>query len=208
MSSNLLDVKGTPPLTFTGVDYDDFLQLVGHTEIVAIFDPQKFDTDSKKVAYTAAHFTGSALQWLLDQGPFMEGSTFFASWQNFQQLVQTSCCGATDSDVLKIQRTHKLDNLKLGQDLPLFLAEFERLTRLLGISGNSGRLAILRPKLSRFYQEALAHNGVAHAEYQEMKDYLLNVWTMRPASEAKPPKPKCGKCGKKGHKADACTSKN
>jgi hypothetical protein len=206
MSSNLLEVKGTPPLTFTGVDYDDFLQLVGHTEIVAIFEPGKFDTDAKKVAYAAAHFTGSALQWLLDQGPFMAGSTFFDSWQNFQGLVQSSCCGITDSDILKIQRSKKLDQLKIGNDLPLFFAEFERLTRLLGLEGNNARLAVLRSKFPKYYQEALATNGIAHDTYQSIKDYLLNVWTMRSIRDEtpKPPRVKCEKCGKKGHTATKC----
>jgi hypothetical protein len=206
MTSSLTDVKGTPAISFNGVDYDDFLQLVGHTEIVAIFEPTKFDSDQKKVAYAASHFTGSALQWLLDQGPFVTGTTFFASWSNFQQLVQTSCCGITDSDVLHIQRATKLDDLKLGKDLPLFFAEFERLTRLLGTTSSQTRMAMIRAKLPRYYQDALAANGIAHGSYQSLKTYLLNVWSMRPPANQNPPKPKCGKCGKKGHKTESCTA--
>lgn len=212
--SELVAIKGIPDRVFDGVDYDQFLQLAGHIEFAAIYNPDKFDSDRKKCAYAAAHFRGAAMTWVLGRAPFVEGSTVLDNWGNFQALVMSSCCGLTTDDHLREQRQRNLEALRVTHDdVPTFFAEFERLTANMGTTSDVSRLALLRPKLPAYYLEALATNGQVFDRYQRVKTFCINVWTLRPSRTRTNPGTeratlKCAKCGKKGHDAVACRSKN
>lgn len=201
--------KTAPDHSFDGSSWDKFLELAGYIEFAALFDPEKFDTDVKKCAFAAAHFTGPALAWVMSKDPFVEGSTFLANWSNFQQSVQLGCCGIADQEQLRVVRQKQLDDLKvLNDDWPTFFADFERLTLLIGIKSDISLLTVLRQKLPRYYQDALAVNGINHVTYNALRKYLLNVSGLRPGKDTTHVKPKCEKCGKKGHTASTCRSKN
>jgi hypothetical protein len=152
------------------------------------------------------------MTWVLGQGPFVEGSTFMSSWANFQRAVMTSCCGITNDTNLAFQRQRNLEELKVvGDDLPTFFSEFLRLTSNIGLTSDASRLTVLRPKLPRYYVDALAANGEVHTTFTSLRRQVLNIWTLRaggartdPAAERK--RQKCDKCGKKGHLATVCRS--
>ncbi|KAH8748436.1 hypothetical protein F5883DRAFT_239500 [Diaporthe sp. PMI_573] len=86
-------------------------------------------------------------------------------------------------------RRKALDDLRWGTDVPVFFAEFDRLTTQLGITGHDTKIAMVESKLPVSLKETLATQALSFANYETMRE-------------------RCGHCGKMGHRAADCKAKN
>jgi hypothetical protein len=139
---------------------------------------------------------------------------FFDKYDAFIINVRNAF-GISDAG-LEAQRRGELEALKWNSDLPVFFAEFDRLTQLLNLTGDEVKIALVRTKLPQHVQKLLAEQALNFANYETMRERLLVMWSLDPGRSiggAGTPgtgkkRPRCGRCGKKGHTAPDCRSKN
>lgn len=199
--------------TFDGSNWEDLTRLVTLSQLQFLQDEDYDDQPRRQCAYLASHFRGPALDWV--------GSvtaTTPATLNNFEGFVEAARnqFGISDQG-LGAQRRGQLEGLKWQADLPVFFAEFDRLTHLLGLTGDAVRIALVRSKLPVSVQKLMAEQALDFANYDTMRERLLTMWNLDPGRRSADPvvpvtstkkRPRCGKCGKKGHKAVDCRSKN
>lgn len=212
MSAASQTIKSSPPsvatdLVFDGSDAETLNRLVYLTKLEHALAPQS--TDSQKSAWLAQRFVGPALDWV---GSEISDDIKFLN--DFEELVEQArlTFGHTDESQ-KARWQVQLDSLKWGRDVPMFFAEFERLTRNLKIEGKETRLQILRSKLPTHILADRAAQSKLFDDYLKVKSDLLLRHALLPNGPAeqsakRAAKPKCGNCGKKGHAAADCRSKN
>jgi hypothetical protein len=194
-------------LTFDGSNWEDLDRLVTQATIASILD-EDLVAPRARSAWLGKHFAGPALDWL-GTAVVPDGSVL-NNFDDFVWLVRNTF-GVT-AQGLHAHRRSQLEGLKWMSDLPVFFAEFDRLTIALGIGGNDARIALLRGKLPTQVQKLLAEQALDFADYGTMRERLLTMWALDPnkhtavGSSTKPKKTKCGRCGKKGHAAPDCRS--
>jgi hypothetical protein len=137
----------------------------------------------------------------------------FINYDTFVMEVRNAF-GISDQG-LEAQRRGELEALKWQTDLPVFFAEFDRLTQLLNLAGNQTKIALVRSKLPLHVQKLLAEQALNFHDYGTMRERLLTMWSLDPGkaitgtgSGAGKKRPRCGRCGKKGHTAADCRAKN
>jgi hypothetical protein len=141
-------------------------------------------------------------------------ANFFDKYDAFIIDVRNAF-GISDAG-LEAQRRGELESLKWNSDLPVFFAEFDRLTQLLNLTGHEVKIALVRTKLPQHVQKLLAEQALNFANYETMRERLLVMWSLDPGrsiggagtSGTGKKRPRCGRCGKKGHTAPDCRSKN
>lgn len=193
-------------LTFDGSNWEDLSRLVTQAKMARLVDDDIGD-DVAQGAWLAQRLRGPAVDWFGAQYAVSPGML-----NNFDGWVEDlrNQFGVSD-DGLRARRRGQLESLHWQADLPVFFAEFDRLTALLGVSGNAARIAMLRGKLPVHVQTLLAEQALDFTDYGTMRERLLTMWALDPkkntavhASGGKKHKPKCGRCGKKGHAASDC----
>lgn len=198
--------------TFDGSNWEDLTRLVTLANLAFFQDDDYDEAPRKQCAFLATHFRGPALDWV---GSITASTP--ATLNSFEGFVEAARNQFGISDTgLSAQRRGQLEALKWHSDLPVFFAEFDRLTHLLGLTGDAVRIALVRNKLPTAVQKLLAEQALDFANYDTMRERLLTMWNLDPGrrtSEAVVPltnkkRPRCGKCGKKGHTATDCRSKN
>jgi hypothetical protein len=198
-------------ITFDGSNWEALPRLVTQAKLALLLDSQVADSKDQS-AWLAARFRGAALDWLGQR--LSHEPALLDSFDLFVIQVQQGF-GVTD-DGLQAHRRGQLEALKWCADLPVFFADFDRLTTQLNISGNSTRIALVRNKLPTSVQKLLAEQALDFANYETMRERLLTMWALDPNRQtavtpapSKKGKPRCGRCGKKGHTAPDCrTNKN
>jgi hypothetical protein len=160
-----------------------------------------------KLALLAARFDGPALDWFGQR--YQNTPAILDNFDTFIEEVRLAF-GVNDEG-LRAHRRGQLEALKWQSDLPVFFAEFDRLTTQLGITGNTARIAMVRTKLPTPVQKLLAEQALDFHDYDTMRLRLLTMWALDPNRQTavtpaptKTKKPRCGRCGKKGHTAPDC----
>lgn len=208
-----------PDITFNGSQWQDLVRLVTRCEMEFLQyahmadDDNNYSTEEAKCAYLVSHFRGPALDWAgLVHGTNAE---VFNNFNNFVEGVKQQF-GISDEG-LAAQRRGELEGLTWpSKDLPVFFAEFDRITAQLGLTGHATKIALLRAKLPTHVQKLLAEQALNFANYHTMRERLLTMWSLDPNRQtavregpsSNKKRPRCGRCGKKGHTASDCRAKN
>lgn len=200
-------------VTFDGSNWEDLTRLVTLARLDFLVSPDDYDGEPARCAHLCSKFRGAALDWV--------GSVHSANpavFDNYDQFVEAARnqFGISDQG-LSAQRRGQLEGLKWQHDLPIFFAEFDRLTHLLGLDGDAVKIALVRSKLPQHVQKLLAEQALDFANYDTMRERLLTMWSLDPSrriaessgsSTGTKKKPRCGRCGRKGHTASDCRAKN
>lgn len=203
-------------LTFDGSNWQDLTRLVTTAQLKflqsANLDPDPFAGGPARCAWLASRFSGPALDWAGQQISLGPGAL-----ENFTTFV-TNCrnqFGVSD-DGLRAQHRGQLEALSWQSDLPVFFAEFDRLTQQLGLFGDATKIALCRAKLPHHIQKLLAEQALDFHNYETMRERLLTMWNLDPnkytavrksTSSTSGKRPRCGHCSKKGHTASECRTK-
>jgi hypothetical protein len=204
-------------LTFDGSNWQDLSRLSTSARLeflqTANTEDNPYEDEPAKCAYLAQRFRGPALDWVGQQ--YDDNQEVFNNYTNFVQNVRDAF-GISDEG-LGAQRRGQLEGLKWQSDLPVFFAEFDRLTQQLNLTGSATRIALLRGKLPLHVQKLLSEQALNFHDYGTMRERLLVMWNLDPGRQqssasssgtSKRKRPRCGRCGKKGHAASECRAKN
>lgn len=205
----------TSTMRFHGANWEDLNRLVALAKFKFLQDSDYFieDDDGTRTprpeaqcAYLAEQFEGPALDWVASI--HATAPTTFSNFDGFVAAVRQGF-GVASENITALCRA-KLDDLRMGTDVPSFFAELDRLFLALAIVGDSTKIAYAQSKLSPHYKRILAEQGRVFHNYSTMREHCNAVWALSPAaSKSTSKRPRCGNCGKKGHTAPDCRgSKN
>jgi len=170
-------------LTFDGSNWEDLLRLVTMTNMDALRNPNDYvdgndlPIEHPKIGFLVKQFDGPALDWVgkeyasnqaLFRGPFMA----------FVEACRDHF-GVSD-DILLAHRRSQMDALHWKSDLPVFFAEFDRLTQALNIQGHENRINLLRTKLPTTVLKLVAEQALNFQNYDTMRERLLTMWALDP----------------------------
>lgn len=197
-------------VSFDGSNWQDLTRLVTIARLTFLQDEDYDDAPRKQCAFLAQSFRGAALDWV---GSYQAAvPTAFNNFDGFVEAARNQF-GISDQG-LSAQRRGQLEALTWRPDLPVFFAEFDRLTHLLDLNGDAVKIALVRSKLPTHVAKLLAEQALDFANYSTMRERLLTMWSLDPSrrvaqsgpsSEGTNKKrPRCGRCGKKGHTATDC----
>lgn len=197
--------KDIPP--FDGSNWEQLSRLVALSHLVFLQDGDYEEDEGARCAYLASHFTGAALDYIA--AARVANPQLMNTFDGFVNNVRGHF--AITDEALQICRRRELEELK-WEDAPVFFAEFDRLTALLGLNGHDTKIVLLTDKLPVKYRRLLAEQSLTFANYDTMRQRVLNMaLLMAETAEATPTrhkKPRCGRCRKRGHTASECKAKN
>lgn len=193
---------------FNGSNWQDLNRLVAQGRFAFIQDVDFDDREDRKCAWLAERYTGSALDWVASA--YSDHPEYFDNYDTFVTETRQAF-GIADNNITALLR-HELDQLRWSTDVPVFFAEFDRLTLSLGITSHEVRVLMVEQKLPHSIKTLFSQQALSFANYETMRERLNCMWATDPnrsaASHAKAKKPRCGSCGKKGHNAADCRAKN
>ena len=187
-------------LKFNGSNWPVLNQLTALARFHFLQDDSYDDEEAKRCAFLASRFEGPALDWAasLPEASMNDYAAFLtATRQAF---------GIADNNITALLR-RDLDQLQWSTDVPVFFAEFDRLTLALGIDSHETRVAMVESKLPLSMKVRLAEQCLSFANYDTMRERFNGMWAMDPSrgrATGGGKKSRCGSCGKKGHQASEC----
>lgn len=171
-----------------------------------LMNAEEYEDEGAKCAYLATMFEGPALDWVSTD--LFVRRTRHANFDAFVTAVREAF-GVADNNITALLR-RDLDALEWRSDVPVFFAEFDRLTQGLGITNHETRVAMVEQKLPVAMKVKLAEQALSFSNYETMRERLNLMWAMDPTRNARvtqTKKPRCGSCGKKGHTSLNCRAK-
>lgn len=192
-----IDVK------FNGSNWQDLTRVVAFARFHFLQDDKYDDDEPRKCAFLAQHYEGSAMDWV-SQAYSAHPRTF----DDFNRFVEATreAFGIADNNITALLR-RDLDQLRWSPDVPVFFAEFDRLTLGLSITSHETRVAMVESKLPAVMKIRLAEQALSFANYDTMRERFNCMWALDPSrgkATGTTKKPRCGSCGKKGHQASEC----
>lgn len=191
-------------IKFNGSNWQDLNRIVALSRFAFLQDDDYDEADAKKCAYLASMYEGPALDWA--------AGVPHTSLTNFERFIEATreAFGIADNNITALLR-RDLDQLTWQTDVPVFFAEFDRLTMGLGITSHATRVAMIEQKLPAHLKALLASQALSFSNYDTMRERFNMMWALDPTrgktTLVAPAKhPRCGNCGKKGHKASECRS--
>ena len=171
---------------FNGSNWQDLNRAIALARFAFAQDDDYTNNEPRQCAYLASTFDG-----------FVE-----ATRQAF---------GIADNNITALVR-RDLDQLTWHQDVPVFFAEFDRLTLFLGITSHETRCAMVEQKLPQHMKVKLAEQALSFSNYDTMRERLNIMWAMDPTrgktvTQGRK-RARCASCGKKGHSSSECRSKS
>lgn len=193
------------PLTFDGSNWENLDRIVALCSFRFTRDDTYNDNPRGRCGLLAEHFRGPALDWAVNVM-----NTSPASMDNFPGYVVAckQAFGVEANGITALRRNH-LEALRYGRDVPVFFAEFDRLTLQLGITDHGTKIVMVRSKLPQSVLKLLAEQALDFANYETMRERLITMWALDPGQRpgeatSSHSTSRCGNCGKKGHKAPDC----
>lgn len=123
-------------IRFNGSNWQDLTRLVTLCKLHFLQDSDYTNDENARCACLAACFEGPALDWVVERT-----GTNYALFASFQGFV-TECrqaFGVADNNITAYVR-RELDQLTWNDDVPVFFAEFDRLTSALQITSHETRV--------------------------------------------------------------------
>lgn len=193
----------TDGLKFNGSNWQALTRVVALARFAFLQDGDYDDNEARKCAYLASMFEGPALDWIA-----AVSSTSMTIMDDFDGLVMATreAFGIADNNINALLR-RDLDQLTWSSDVPVFFAEFDRLTLGLGITSHETRVAMVESKLPSVMKTRLAEQALSFANYDTMRERFTCMWALDPSrgrATGTTKKPRCGSCGKKGHHSSEC----
>jgi len=217
-SDYALYLPGPPPITdlimpvdftndpkFNGSNWQGLNRVVALARFQFALSDDYDDDDRRRCSYLASCFEGPALDWAATVQ-----NTNPAVMDDFDGFVNAvrEAFGIADNNITALLR-RDLDQLQWSKDVPVFFAEFDRLTLGLGITSHETRVAMVESKLPANMKVRLAEQALSFANYDTMRERFNCMWALDPSrgrATGTTKKPRCGSCGKKGHQASECRS--
>lgn len=191
-------------IKFNGSDWQNLNRVVAQARFVFLQDDDYDDRPDRKCAYIASRFTGPALDWVASAHTI--NPEIFNNFNNFVTNVRQSF-GIADNNITALLR-RDLDQLEWVKEVPVFFAEFDRITLALGITSHETRVAMVEGKLPPHLKALLASQALSFSNYETMRERFNCMWALDPArgksTQGAIKRPRCGNCGKKGHQAPEC----
>ena len=195
---------------FNGSNWQELNRIVALAKFNFLQDTDYDNDHPRQCAYLASRYDGPALDWV----GHMHGRNpaVFAHFGGFVTATREAF-GIADNNITALLR-RDLDQLQWNVDVPVFFAEFDRLTLELGITSHETRVAMVEQKLPMPMKVLLASQALSFANYDTMRERFNCMWAMDPTrthrvtQSTKNKKPRCGTCGKTGHSSTDCRSKN
>jgi hypothetical protein len=192
-------------LQFNGSNWQDLNRIVALARFAFLQDDDYDENGPKQCAYLAACYEGPALDWAATLP-----ATRMVHFEHFVTATREAF-GIADNNITALLR-RDLDQLSWQTDVPVFFAEFDRLTLGLGITSHETRVAMVEQKLPAHLKQLLAQQALSFSNYDTMRERFNIMWALDPTrgkSSLTTPsqRPRCGNCGKKGHRASECRSK-
>lgn len=194
-------------IKFNGSNWRELNQLVALARFQFTQDDDYENNPPRQCSYLASRFEGPALDWAAQTH-----TTSPASFNDFEGFIRAvrQAFGADDNNITALLR-RDLDQLSWQQNVPVFFAEFDRLTLGLSITSHETRVAMVEQKLPLKIKVLLSEQALSFSNYDTMRERLNMMWALDPSrgktTETK--KSRCGSCGRKGHKTSDCRgSKN
>lgn len=200
--------EATISYSFDGSNWEDLDKLIALARFHFLQDDDYDDSHQpQRCAYLAQRFVGPALDWAAS-----EHIARPATYEDFDTFVVAvkQAFGVEANNITALRRK-ALDDLRWGTDVPVFFAEFDRLTTQLGISGHDTKIAMVEHKLPVSLKETLATQALSFSNYETMRERLNTMWALNPHRQTgakSQGRPRCGHCGKMGHRAADCKAKN
>lgn len=201
----MVQTTDTDDVKFNGSNWQALNRLVALARFQFIQDDDYDDNDTRRSAYVASRFDGPALDWVAT----LPETTL----QNYDGFVQATreAFGIADNNITALLR-RDLDQLQWDRNVPVFFAEFDRLTLALGITSHETRVAMVESKLPMNMKVRLAEQCLSFANYDTMRERFNGMWAMDPSrgkATGTTKRTRCASCGRKGHQASECRgSKN
>jgi len=192
-------------LKFNGSNWQVLNQIEALARFHFLQDDDYSDNDARKCAFLACRFDGPALDWAASLP-----ESAMADYYGFLTATRQAF-GVADNNITALLR-RDLDSLQWNKDVPVFFAEFDRLTLALGITSHETRVAMVESKLPMTMKVRLAEQCLSFSNYDTMRERFNGMWAMDPSrgrATGSTKKARCASCGKKGHQASECRgSKN
>lgn len=190
---------------FNGSNWVDLNRVVALARFQFLQDSDYDDEHDRRCAYLMSSFEGPALDWAASE--YARNPAIINNFDNFVNSVRMAF-GIADNNITALLR-RELDNLSWHVDVPVFFAEFDRLTTALNITGHDTRVAMVEAKLPLHMKVKLAEQALAFQNYETMRERLNCMWAMDPTrgktvTHSKPKRLKCTNCGKRGHSTADC----
>lgn len=192
-------------IRFRGANWEDLDRIIALSRF-KFLQSDDYDDQSARCAYLASFFEGPALDWAASA--FVATPNTFNSFDGF--IVAVKQVFGVEANNITALRRKALDELRWSHDVPVFFADFDRITFQLGIHDHGTKIAMVQAKLPLHLKEEMARQALSFENYETMRERLNTMWAMNPhkAVDAVPTRrPKCTACGKKGHRANECRSK-
>ena len=188
---------------FNGSNWQTLNRVVALSRFQFAQDDDYDDNAQRQCAYLASRFEGPALDWAASTY-----ATNLGLMSNFDRYVEgvRQAFGIADNNITALLR-RDLDQLRWTSDVPVFFAEFDRLTLGLGITSHETRCAMVEQKLPIQMKQRLAEQALSFANYDTMRERFNCMWALDPTrgqATGTTKKSRCGSCGKKGHQASEC----
>lgn len=197
----------TDAIKFNGSDWQALNRLIARCRFQFLQDDDFDDNDQRKSAHLASSYEGPALDWVAST--YTNNPRILDDFDGFVTATREAF-GIADNNITALLR-RELDHLQWNVEIPVFFAEFDRLTLALGITSHDTRIALVEQKLPQTMKILLASQALSFANYDTMRERFNCMWAMDPTRNHKVTqgkKPRCGSCGKKGHLTANCKAKN
>lgn len=198
--------KGISEYAFEGSNWEDLDKIIALAKFQFLQDDDYDDNAPRRCAYVAQRFSGPALDWVGQV--HTSNPAVFENFDGF--IIAVKQAFGVEANNITALRRKALDDLRWGSDVPVFFAEFDRLTLLLNIAGHDTKIAIVESKLPLAMKTELARQALSFANYDTMRERLNTMWALDPHRSGGSAKgrSRCGRCGKRGHAAADCKAKN
>lgn len=193
--------EGAP--RFNGSNWEALNRVVALALFTFAQDDDYAKNHLKQNTYIASQFEGPALDWAATT--FANNLALFqGSRENFVIAVREAF-GVHDGNITALLRA-KLEALKWQNDVPVFFAEFDRLTTALSITSDETRIVLIESKLPASIKKIWAEQALSFSNYETLRERCGTMWALSQTGNntGGRQKPRCGSCGKKGHVASDC----
>lgn len=194
-------------LLFHGNNWEDLDRIVALAKFEFLQNDDYDDNDVRKCAYLSQRLAGPALDWVTNT--YTSSAASFEEFDGF--IVALKQAFGVEANSIQAIRRRGLDDLRWGVNVPVFFAEFDRLTFQLNITDHGTKIMMVQTKLPVSVKTLLAQQALDFANYETMRERLITMWALAPTNtsgvggpSSVTKKPRCGSCGKKGHSAPDC----